>query len=30
MNQVGMAVDISDCGDRTSLDAIEASADPSY
>jgi membrane dipeptidase len=25
MNQVGMAVDISHCGDRTSLDAIEAS-----
>src|SRR6266566_1286785 len=25
MNEVGMAVDISHCGDRTSLDAIEAS-----
>lgn len=28
MNQVGMAVDISHCGDRTSLDAIEASHTP--
>jgi membrane dipeptidase len=28
MNQVGMAVDISHCGDRTSLDAIEASRKP--
>jgi membrane dipeptidase len=28
MNQVGMAVDISHCGDRTSLDAIEASRRP--
>lgn len=28
MNQLGMAVDISHCGDRTTLDAIEASAKP--
>lgn len=28
MNRVGMAVDISHCADRTSLDAIEASATP--
>ena len=28
MNQVGMAVDISHCADRTSLDAIEASERP--
>jgi membrane dipeptidase len=28
MNTVGMAVDISHCGDRTSLDAIEASRRP--
>jgi membrane dipeptidase len=28
MNQVGMAVDISHCADRTSLDAIEASRRP--
>src|SRR5207302_10662011 len=28
MNAVGMAVDISHCGDRTSLDAIEASKKP--
>jgi membrane dipeptidase len=28
MNQVGMAVDISHCGDRTTLDAIEASRKP--
>ena len=28
MNQVGMAVDISHCADRTSLDAIEASKRP--
>ena len=28
MNKVGMAVDISHCGDRTSLDAIEASRRP--
>jgi membrane dipeptidase len=28
MNTVGMAVDISHCGDRTSLDAIEASKKP--
>jgi membrane dipeptidase len=28
MNQVGMAVDISHCGDRTSLDAIEVSRRP--
>jgi membrane dipeptidase len=28
MNRVGMAVDISHCGDRTTLDAIEASAKP--
>jgi membrane dipeptidase len=28
MNEVGMAVDISHCGDRTTLDAIEASAKP--
>jgi membrane dipeptidase len=28
MNRVGMAVDISHCGDRTSLDAIEASRKP--
>src|SRR5665811_877686 len=28
MNQVGMAVDISHCGDRTTLDAIEASRRP--
>jgi membrane dipeptidase len=28
MNQVGMAVDISHCSDRTSLDAIEASTRP--
>jgi membrane dipeptidase len=28
MNEVGMAVDISHCGDRTSLDAIEASKKP--
>jgi membrane dipeptidase len=28
MNQVGMAVDISHCGDRTTLDAIEASSKP--
>lgn len=28
MNQVGMAVDISHCGDRTTLDAVEASRKP--
>ncbi|HYL36320.1 MAG TPA: membrane dipeptidase [Bryobacteraceae bacterium] len=28
MNAMGMAVDISHCGDRTTLDAIEASAKP--
>ncbi len=28
MNQIGMAVDISHCGDRTTLDAIEASKKP--
>jgi membrane dipeptidase len=28
MNQIGMAVDISHCGDRTSLDAIGASRSP--
>jgi membrane dipeptidase len=28
MNRVGMAVDISHCGDRTTLDAIEASSKP--
>jgi membrane dipeptidase len=28
MNQIGMAVDISHCGDRTTLDAIEASTKP--
>jgi len=28
MNEVGMAVDISHCGDRTTLDAIEASRKP--
>ena len=28
MNNVGMAVDISHCGDRTTLDAIEASSKP--
>ena len=28
MNQVGMAVDISHCGDRTTLEAIEASRKP--
>lgn len=28
MNQVGMAVDVSHCGDRTTLDAIEASERP--
>ena len=28
MNQLGMAVDISHCGDRTTLDVIEASAKP--
>ncbi|MGD0772102.1 MAG: membrane dipeptidase [Candidatus Solibacter sp.] len=28
MNKVGMAVDISHCGDRTTLDAIEASRKP--
>jgi len=28
MNQVGMAVDVSHCGDRTTLDAIEASRKP--
>ena len=28
MNQVGMAIDISHCGDRTTLDAIEASKKP--
>jgi membrane dipeptidase len=28
MNAVGMAVDISHCGDRTTLDAIDASAKP--
>jgi membrane dipeptidase len=28
MNKVGMAVDISHCGDRTTLDAIEASQKP--
>jgi len=28
MNQLGMAVDISHCGDRTTLDAIEASSKP--
>jgi membrane dipeptidase len=28
MNQVGMAVDISHCGDRTTLDAIDASQKP--
>ncbi len=28
MNAIGMAVDISHCGDRTTLDAIEASTKP--
>lgn len=28
MNQVGMAVDVSHCGDRTTLDAMEASTKP--
>jgi membrane dipeptidase len=28
MNRIGMAVDISHCGDRTTLDVIEASAKP--
>ncbi len=28
MNEIGMAVDISHCGDRTTLDAIEASRKP--
>jgi membrane dipeptidase len=28
MNQVGMAVDVSHCGDRTTLDAIDASKHP--
>ena len=28
MNQVGMAVDVSHCGDRTTLDAFEASKQP--
>lgn len=28
MNQVGMAVDVSHCGDRTTMDAIEASRKP--
>ena len=28
MNEVGMAVDVSHCGDRTSLDAFEASSRP--
>lgn len=28
MNQVGMAVDVSHCGERTTLDAIEASGKP--
>jgi membrane dipeptidase len=28
MNEVGMLVDVSHCGDRTTLDAIEASRDP--
>jgi membrane dipeptidase len=28
MNEVGMAVDVSHCGDRTTLDAIEASRKP--
>ena len=28
MNEVGMLVDVSHCGDRTTLDAIEASAKP--
>jgi membrane dipeptidase len=28
MNKVGMAVDVSHCGDRTSLDAFEASSKP--
>ena len=28
MNKVGMAIDISHCSDRTSLDAIEASRKP--
>ena len=28
MNQVGMAIDVSHCGERTSLDAIEASKKP--
>ena len=28
MNSIGMAVDISHCGDRTTLDAIEASSKP--
>ena len=28
MNQVGMAVDVSHCGDRTTLDAFEVSAGP--
>lgn len=28
MNEVGMAVDVSHCGDRTSLDAFEASTKP--
>ena len=28
MNEIGMAVDISHCGDRTTLDAIEASSKP--
>ena len=29
MNQLGMAVDLSHCGDRTTLDAIDASSKPS-
>ena len=28
MNQLGMAVDVSHCGDRTTRDAIDASASP--
>ncbi|MFO8082769.1 MAG: membrane dipeptidase [Desulfobacterales bacterium] len=30
MNQIGMAIDVSHCGDRTSLDTIEASDDPIF
>lgn len=30
MNQIGMAIDISHCGDRTALDVIEASVKPVF